>query len=338
MKKISIIVPCFNAEAYIDRCIGSLTKQTIGIDSLEIIIVNDGSTDSTFQCITEWNHRYPDSIVIINMEQNQGQGACKNTALSYVTAPYIGFTDSDDWCEPDMYEKMYHACTEYDCEIAICGFIRDDGSKTIVGNSGEGTLYIFDTAEKHSDNIAYHTMNSLTWNTLNRTDWVKRHNLQFVEGKKYDDSLWITQAHIFATRVCVLQDTLYHYYYNPDSITLRKGLRNHTDMFESVIFMYEFIAKLPEYHLYHDALDLNFIRYFYFEGLIMLANRTDDPPVALFEWMRDTINILIPDWHNNIYIKDRIKPYYKNIIDLLDKEMTQADFTYFLEIVKQGLL
>lgn len=120
MKKISIIVPCYNAENCIDRCIQSLLEQTIGIENLELIFVNDASTDGTMTRLQQWEARYADSILVIDCEKNGKQGMARNIGLSYASAPYIGFMDNDDMAEPDMFEKLYEKATLYDCDLVAC--------------------------------------------------------------------------------------------------------------------------------------------------------------------------------------------------------------------------
>ena len=107
-KKISIIIPCYNTEQYIDRCLTSLINQTIGLEHLSIICVNDASTDHTWEKLESWRKRFPNNIILINAIQNGRQGTARNIAFPYVTTPYVAYLDSDDWLEPDMYEKMYH--------------------------------------------------------------------------------------------------------------------------------------------------------------------------------------------------------------------------------------
>ncbi len=101
-KLISIIIPCYNVQSYIDRCFQSLLAQTIDFDRLEIILVDDCSTDATWEKLTAIEAAYPESVMIIHCDENGHQGTARNIGLTYASAPYIGFVDSDDWIEPDM--------------------------------------------------------------------------------------------------------------------------------------------------------------------------------------------------------------------------------------------
>ncbi len=106
MKKISIIIPCYNAFPYSSDCMEALEKQTIGMDALEIILVNDASTDQTFQMLCKWEQKYPESIMVINLEENGKQGRARNIGIEYASGEFIGYVDIDDTIDPHMYDKL----------------------------------------------------------------------------------------------------------------------------------------------------------------------------------------------------------------------------------------
>ena len=93
---ISVIIPCYNVSKYLDRCMDSLLKQTIGYNKLELIFINDASTDNTLDMLLGYEEKYPDTVLVINLEENKKQGFARNLALEYATGKYIGYVDSDD--------------------------------------------------------------------------------------------------------------------------------------------------------------------------------------------------------------------------------------------------
>ena len=106
MKKLSIVVPCYNVEKYIDRCVNSLVNQTLSHTEYEIILVDDASADDTWKHITDWEQRFPELIMAIHCDENGKMGKARNIGVSYASGEYIGYTDSDDWVEPDMYKTL----------------------------------------------------------------------------------------------------------------------------------------------------------------------------------------------------------------------------------------
>lgn len=144
-KKISVIVPCYNVEKYIDRCVKSIVNQTIGIENLEVIFVNDASTDHTLSKLQEWESRYPDDIMVITYDENLRQGGARNLGLQYASCEYIGFVDSDDWVELDMYETLLQPMEQGHYDRVLGKFVRSKVENEPVPDSKnrEDKKYIF---------------------------------------------------------------------------------------------------------------------------------------------------------------------------------------------------
>lgn len=121
--KISFIVPCYNVERYLPKCLASLVGQTL--QDIEIICINDGSPDKCLDILREWKSRHPDKIVIID-KQNEGVWRGRWDGIALARGEYIGFLDSDDYAEPDLAELLYNAAKGCDASVAVCGFSRID--------------------------------------------------------------------------------------------------------------------------------------------------------------------------------------------------------------------
>ncbi|XRG78440.1 glycosyltransferase [Rossellomorea sp. GAMAL-10_SWC] len=124
--KISIIVPIYNVENYIHKCIDSILSQTFS--DFELILVNDGSPDRCGNIAEEYSKK--DSRIIVIHKKNGGLSDARNSGIEIAKGEYIGFVDGDDWIEPDMYKLLYDMCVEKECEIASCNyFILKDNEK-----------------------------------------------------------------------------------------------------------------------------------------------------------------------------------------------------------------
>ena len=119
MAKVSVIIPCYNAERYIETCMNSLLNQTIGFSNLEVILINDASTDQTLQRLYDYEKQYPDNIMVINYEENKRQGYARNLGIQYSSAKYLTFLDVDDYVSAEMMEKMYLKMEEGDYNYVI---------------------------------------------------------------------------------------------------------------------------------------------------------------------------------------------------------------------------
>ena len=179
-KKISIIIPCYNVESYLDRCFQSLKQQTLGFEYMELIFVNDASTDGTLEKLTALEAQYPDNIIVINFTENRRQGTARNVALEYASAPYIGYVDSDDWVDITMFEKMISAIEQYNCDFVECRWdmAKDEKHKRPVKKLGKpGYLDLSNPATK-SEFIGiqigltalWNKVFKMTYSVLNRFD------------------------------------------------------------------------------------------------------------------------------------------------------------------------
>ena len=109
MKAVSVVVPCYNVGRYLGKCIDQLLGQTIGQEKIEIILVDDGSTDhgATWNVITGYEERFPDVIIAVSLNQNMRQGGARNIGASYADGEYLMFCDADDWMLEEALERCY---------------------------------------------------------------------------------------------------------------------------------------------------------------------------------------------------------------------------------------
>ena len=125
MSKISIIVPIYNSEQYLKRCIDSILKQTF--TCFELLLIDDGSTDNSRQICDEY--ACIDDRVRVVSQENKGAGAARNCGIGISTGDFIGFVDSDDWIESDMYENMMKVAEANNCDVVMCDCVKDSGNK-----------------------------------------------------------------------------------------------------------------------------------------------------------------------------------------------------------------
>ena len=116
MAKISVIIPVYNCEKFIEKCLQSLVNQTL--TDIEIILVNDGSTDNSQKII----EKFSDTRIKLINKKNGGQSSARNVGLDVANGEYIGFIDSDDWVDSDFFEKLYNTAKKYNADISISNF------------------------------------------------------------------------------------------------------------------------------------------------------------------------------------------------------------------------
>ena len=140
MKKISVIVPAYNAHDTLARCLGSLVNQTL--HDIEIIVINDASSDDTWEIMTRCKAQFPDKVITINEKTNRGSGGARNAGLAVATGEYIGFVDSDDYIASQMYEKLYNEAVKSSADIVDCGIYTEaiDKATIYIGDNASGKL------------------------------------------------------------------------------------------------------------------------------------------------------------------------------------------------------
>lgn len=140
MKKVSIIVPAYNAHNTLAKCLGSLVHQTL--QDIEIIVVNDASTDDTWKIMQECERQFSDKVIIVDGGVNRGSGGARNQGLDLASGEYIGLVDSDDYVAPNMFELLYNKAKEGNYDIVDCGFYSEaKGSATLyTGDNVSGLL------------------------------------------------------------------------------------------------------------------------------------------------------------------------------------------------------
>lgn len=205
-KLISVIVAAYNIEDYLPRCLDSLLAQTYS--PLEIILVDDGSTDGTATICDRYEAEH-EHIRVIH-RKNGGLSAARNSGLDIAQGDFIGYVDGDDWVEPEMYENMIGACIETGAQIACCSYRE-------IGEGGEEThpsgkrleLNMREAMDLYLCGDSKFSIYNSVWSKLYNRESVK--DIRFVEGKSSEDIMYTTWA-ITRVQKCVLLDEAYYNY------------------------------------------------------------------------------------------------------------------------------
>ncbi len=210
---MSIIVPVYNVSEYLRECLDSLIHQTL--KEIEIIIVNDCSPDPQDDVICREYAEKDDRIVYLVHEKNLRQGGARNTGLREARGEFIGFIDSDDWVDLDMYAYMYEKAVEHDCDLVDCGMVgeppqrdfmlpaRHTQEELLETENGVEFFHLFSTTNIR---ISSNSVNKL----YKRSLWLEN-DLSFPEHLKYEDLGAIPSVLYFSHRIYLLPNSFYHY-------------------------------------------------------------------------------------------------------------------------------
>ena len=253
---ISVIVPVFQVAEYLDQCITSIVSQSYR--NLEIILVDDGSTDECPAICDAWEAR--DTRIKVLHQANEGLSCARNAGLKLATGELIGFVDSDDWLESQMYEKLAQALLETGADLATCRFQREkDGTPTspLQGNTSDTKIVI--PPEEALKTLLLWDNNKIAncvWNKLYCRKLIE--DIEFIEKQLYEDVPWTAQV-IGRANSCVCLDTVLCHYRQ------REGSLSHGE--KKNIFYKQEIFKVLEYRIqyikkhYPQLLDLSVSQY-----------------------------------------------------------------------------
>ena len=261
-EKISVIVPIYNSEKYLNGCLDSILNSTY--KNLEILLINDGSTDSSLDICKEYEKS--DSRIRIISQENRGLSAARNTGIDNASSNYYVFIDSDDEIMPTMIEELYDLLIKKNADIAMCNFyyhrlseqVKIRRTKTFSGNSK------FQLLEQN-----YLLITTVQWNKIFRKEIFD--DLRYPEGLYHEDEYIIHHELDKAKKIAFTNRKLYHYFNRESSITNRKDLKRNYDVVLAYVDKINFFRKKEMYHY-----SMIFMRYLAYQQ--QLANRNGDAP------------------------------------------------------------
>lgn len=240
--KISVILPVYNVEKYLDRCIQSILNQTL--NSIEIIIVNDGSTDKSGKILNLYAEK--DSRIKVIHQKNQGVSVARNQGLLAANGEYIAFIDPDDWIDNNMFEKLYCEAVQNDCDVVISCFFRED----INNNKSVKTFHPFesnklllkdDIRDDICSQLLLNGFFTVVWDKIYRRSFLEKYKIKMYDDVKLrEDYFFNMDVFGYAERVKYLPIPFYHYRDTPNS-ALKKYYK---DLFQFDIKLYN---KKKEY-------------------------------------------------------------------------------------------
>lgn len=249
--KVSIIVPVYNVEKYLDRCLNSLVNQTL--KNIEIIVVNDGSTDNSQSVIDSYVKKYPKKVKAF-ITKNGGQGSARNYGLSKSIGEYVGYVDSDDYVELNMYNDMYSIAQKKKSDVVICGC-------NVVYENSEKVEQSFDRKILNDNKKNAYFGKTAVWNKLYKKELLVNNNLKFRSNVWYEDFDFTLNLLSVSNRVDYLNKPLYNY-------LIRKGsTMNNSNIERNLEIMLAFDEVKN-----NSKIDKDILEYLAIEHLLLAAS------------------------------------------------------------------
>ncbi len=262
MPKVSIIVPVYNAEKYLYKCFNSLVNQTL--EDIEIIAVNDGSTDNSLAILEEYEQKYPKKIKVYSKE-NGGQASARNLALQYAEGEYIGYVDADDYADVAMFERLYRQAKESSADLTVCDHYR------VVNRKNNYVPF----PEYKEPREMFKAVLVSPWNKLFRREVLTDSGVIFPEGYIYEDTAWFAELIPFVkTMAYVHEPLLYHVVQENSTMTAAQGERT-AQIFPVIDGVLDFYKSKSLYDEYKAELERFYTRILLFSSMRRISKIKD---------------------------------------------------------------
>ncbi len=290
MPKVSVIVPIYNVEKYLEKCINSLLSQTL--EDIQIILVNDGSKDNSGNIAKEYEKNNKDRVIYVEKE-NGGLSDARNYGLKYATGDFVAFLDSDDYIEKNAYEEMYNKAIEENADYVECDFIWEFPNKIRVDKQ-----YPYKNKKEMLSFVRV-----VAWNKLIKRQLITDNNLEFPKGLRYEDVEFTYKLIPFINKFAYVDKPFIHYVQREGSIANVQNERT-AEIFTVLDNVIEFYKKNNIYEEYRDELEYNYARYLLCSSLkrmCKIKDKTIREKLLTESWER--LNLNFPNWKENVILK-----------------------------------
>ncbi|MBR0351181.1 MAG: glycosyltransferase [Clostridia bacterium] len=303
MPKVSIIVPVYNVEKYLEKCLDSLINQTL--EDIEVIIVNDGSTDNSEKIIKKYMEANPNKFVYLTKE-NGGLSDARNFGIPYAKGEYIAFLDSDDYVEENMYKDMYELAIKDNSDMVECDFIWEYPNKQKI-DVGE----IYNGKHEMAQKVRV-----VAWNKLIKKEILEKAKIEFPKGYRYEDLEFTYKLIPYLEKVSFLKKPCVHYIQRSNSISNTQNERT-KEIFDILDHIVSFYKEKGIYKEYETELEYTYARIILCSSLLRICKIKDKQvrkKLLYLTW--NNLNNKFPNWKKNKILnqeKNKKNMYMKTV-------------------------
>lgn len=290
MIKVSVIVPVYNVEKYLPKCLHTLANQTL--QDIEIIVVNDGTRDNSQAVIDSFVSKYPNIISLV--KENGGLSDARNYGIPYAKGEYIGFVDSDDYVDENMYELLYHKAKQRDYDIVECDLHHVFENGVIDSEIGER---ITDSKELLMRG------RSVVWNKIYRRQWLLDTKVQFPKGYIYEDVEFFSKLVPHIHSYAYVDAVSIYYVQRGNSLNNKQTLKT-LQILDVLQHIRKYYQEISVYDEYKDALEFLYARIILcssFSRMCRIPDKTQRKQALRQNW--ETLTAQFPDWRHNQYLR-----------------------------------
>lgn len=335
MKKVSVIIPCYNATKWLPQCFLSLVKQTIRIEEIELIFVDDASTDEgkTWALLEEFERAYPDSVVIVHLEVNMRQGGARNVGIQYASGEYLAFVDADDFVAEQWLEQTYNRAVEAQADILQFeyNYYTERIGATPAGRKVCAEHIYLRSIEERKQFLMAEKITYGCWNKLYRRMMVIDMGVQYAEHLIYEEPLFVYPL-LFRANSIVIMDQPYYYYRQNYTGTMRHDMENfQTLMMHAQVqkMVWDFMKKTMFFADYYEEIKLYFLHTYFYETLYFAKRRRFEFPMEAYRELALTVRQEVPDYTESPY--ESLIPLQMELYRQEKKGMTKEWLNAYME-------
>ncbi|MFP3153754.1 glycosyltransferase [Lachnospiraceae bacterium ZAX-1] len=338
-KIISIIIPCYNSEELLDHCFTSIREQTLGMDKLEVVFINDASTDATLDKLLNYEKRFPESVIVINSPVNKKQNGARNLGLERATGTYVMFVNADDWVKPQLCETLYKIAQEYDTDIIQHPCI----------------YYFSETVQEQEEGLRYGVLNAddrnikrelligmyMTFGSQNKFykhSLIQKVGARFVEQLACEEASFVYPLLFEAKKLYCMSESMYYCRQssvtgiaraNPDQIYDRPKAQLH--------LLKEISTNQERTNTFYNEIEFYFLYTYYVETVYLAGSQNLALGIDYFEGMQKLVQELFPEYEQNPYLKLSVCCNVMETLKSVHKKFTQQELVGYCEWVARQL-
>lgn len=330
MKKISVVVPCYNVSKYLDQCMEHLLNQTIGLENIEIILVDDASTDNgaTLQLAKRYEQQFSDTIILIPLEQNVRQGGARNIGISHASGEYLMFCDADDWLAYQAMEISYNIAKEHDADVVEFAlkmvYDTSDSGKYI--QQGNGSYLVTMEPEHIRKRYLMTDMENFRLgycNKLYRMSMIKENHIQFATHLICEEPSFTIPVRLYEKKFVYIDAVLYFYLQRSNNTINSNWIPHKFDNAQVWLILFEDLTNRGFMKSYFN--EFEFMFYYWGFGLTieMIIKKGLMLTLDELQMLKNTLLELFPNIRLNPYIAKNASELDNIYMKILNTPLTE---------------
>lgn len=345
MKKISVVIPCYNTAQYLGRCMETIVRQTIGIENIEIILVDDASTDdgATLNLIMEYEKRFPDTIIAISLPQNLRQGGARNVGISYASGEYLMFCDADDWLALQAMQILYHTAKEYDADVVEYCFnnVTEHTGSLTQAEGGDGSYFRKMENEEIKRKFLMGSTEDFSLGAINkiyRLSMIQENHIRFAEQLICEEPSFTLPVRLYEKKHVYVDAALYFYFLHADNTVNSNWDGRKWDNVKVWLIIVEDMEKRGFLKQYHDELECMFYDWGFGLSIRMLVQKGYTLSKEEMDFLKEMVFHLFPDILENLYIREKKDEWDILMRSILETGLTEENVWTLNQKIRQGIL